>query len=223
MQAPPGARCGLFTVRKRLFWMPLCSYLLRANDHLPRQARDASTSNVLNDCVSAGESTPQKHVVIGNPAPVALHTTPGKVVLVFCRNNKDVLVTTSLDFGQTWDKPRALPAASPIWGKNGTWPWYATGPPQGLQLPSGRLLVAADHRGFPASNHALVCVFTTAPLFRNTNFGSETRSFAKTGSGQTQARRARVMMGKVRVCIPQVLALPRLRRRGSDLCPQRLN
>ena len=110
--------------------------------------------------------------MIGNPAPVALHTTPGKVVLVFCRNNKDVLVTTSLDFGQTWDKPRALPAASPSWGKNGTWPWYATGPPQGLQLPSGRLLVAADHRGFPAGNHALVCVFVTTPLIRNTNFGS---------------------------------------------------
>ena len=27
------------------------------------------------------------------------------------------------------------------------WTWIATGPPQGLELPSGRLLVAADHIG----------------------------------------------------------------------------
>jgi hypothetical protein len=103
-----------------------------------------------------GESTPSKHVTIGNPAPVAVGTQPGKVVLVGCRENVQVFVMTSLDFGTTWSKPRYLTAANPPHGKNGSWPWVATGPPAGLQLPGGRLLVASDHRGFPASNHALV-------------------------------------------------------------------
>ena len=103
-----------------------------------------------------GESTSAKHVVIGNPAPVAVDTQPGKVVLVFCRNNFDVGVVTSLDWGVTWNTPRYILSANPKHGTNGSWPWLATGPPQGLQLPSGRLLVGSDHRGFPSSNHGLV-------------------------------------------------------------------
>ena len=102
-----------------------------------------------------GESTTAKPVTIGNPAPVAVGTT-GKIVLVFCKNNLEVGVMTSLDFGGSWGKPRYIQSANPPHGKNGSWPWLATGPPQGLQLPSGRLVVGSDHRGFPASDHALV-------------------------------------------------------------------
>ena len=76
-------------------------------------------------------SSPNGWVTIGNPAPVAVVTQPGKVVLVFCRNNLEVGVMVSQDWGLTWGtKPRYLP-------KNGSWPWVATGPPQGIQLPSG--------------------------------------------------------------------------------------
>jgi sialidase-1 len=87
-----------------------------------------------------GESTPAKRVAIGNPSPVALHTQPGKVVLVGCRENLDVFAMASTDFGTTWAKPTYLPAANPS-----HWKFVATGPPQGIQLPNGRLLVASDH------------------------------------------------------------------------------
>ena len=87
-------------------------------------------------------------VTIGNPAPVAVNTVPGKIVLIGCRNNVQAFVMSSLDFGTTWSPARYLTSANP---KSDSWPWLATGPPQGLQLPTGRLLVASDHRG---ANHA---------------------------------------------------------------------
>lgn len=105
---------------------------------------------------SESSASQNKFVTIGNPAPVVVASTPGKVVLVFCRNNAQVLSMTSADFGQTWSAPKLLEAANPKHGANGSWPWVATGPPQGMQLPNGRLIVGSDHRGFPASNHALV-------------------------------------------------------------------
>jgi sialidase-1 len=89
-----------------------------------------------------GESNASHLVTIGNPAPIALTTQPGKVVLVYARDNSEVFVMTSLDFGNTWGAPKLLPSGDP----SGPWPWVATGPPQGLQLPSGRLIVACDHR-----------------------------------------------------------------------------
>ena len=33
--------------------------------------------------VVRSESTPKKHVTIGNPSPIALHTQPGKVIYQF--------------------------------------------------------------------------------------------------------------------------------------------
>lgn len=96
-----------------------------------------------------GESTAAKHVVIGNPAPVAVDTQPGKVVLVFCRNNNAVGVTASLDWGLTWATVRYIKSANP----NGSWPWVATGPPQGIQLPSGRIVVGSDHHDLAGKSH----------------------------------------------------------------------
>jgi hypothetical protein len=86
------------------------------------------------------ESTIKKHVTIGNPSPIALHTQPGTVILVGCRNNAQVFVMKSTDFGQTFGKPQYIPQAN-----YAKWPFVATGPPQGLQLPNGRLIVASDH------------------------------------------------------------------------------
>ena len=48
------------------------------------------------------ESSPTKHVTIGNPAPVVLHSEPGTVLLVMCRENKAVLQLMSADHGATW-------------------------------------------------------------------------------------------------------------------------
>ena len=51
------------------------------------------------------ETTPSEVVTIGNPAPVALSTHPGTVVLTFCRNNLAVAVMSSTDNGLSWDAP----------------------------------------------------------------------------------------------------------------------
>ncbi len=135
---------------------------LSSSDHgfvdiVVKTSTDAGASwGALRVVHSESSSSPQKFVTIGNPAPVVVDSVPGKVVLVFCRNNAQVLSMASLDFGQTWSTPKLLTAANPKHGANGSWPWVATGPPQGMQLPNGRLIIGSDHRGFPASNHALV-------------------------------------------------------------------
>lgn len=48
------------------------------------------------------ESTAANHVTIGNPAPIALLSNPGSVILLGCRNNTDVFSMTSVDGGSTW-------------------------------------------------------------------------------------------------------------------------
>jgi hypothetical protein len=82
------------------------------------------------------ESTAKTHVTIGNPSAIALHTQPGQVILVGCRNNFDVFRMASDDFGATFSAATYIPNANPA-----HWKFIATGPPQGIQLQSGRLLV----------------------------------------------------------------------------------
>jgi hypothetical protein len=88
-----------------------------------------------------GESNSTHSVTIGNPSPIALHTTPGHIVMVACRENNEVLTLSSTDYGHTWSN--ATYVTEQVKLKN--WTWVATGPPQGLQLESGRLFIAADH------------------------------------------------------------------------------
>jgi sialidase-1 len=84
-------------------------------------------------------------IAIGNPCPVVDSTT-GTIWLTFCRNNDDVLVTSSQDDGRTWTEPRTITGAV----KKPGWGWYATGPGIGIQLASGphagRLVIPCDHR-----------------------------------------------------------------------------
>jgi sialidase-1 len=84
-------------------------------------------------------------VTIGNPCPVVDATT-GTVWLTFCRNNDDVLVTSSRDDGRTWAPPRTITGLV----KRPGWSWYATGPGVGIQLVrgphAGRLVIPCDHR-----------------------------------------------------------------------------
>eukprot|EP00937_MAST-01D_sp_MAST-1D-sp2_P002768 g2768.t1 len=88
------------------------------------------------------ESSAAKHVTIGNPAPVVVQSTPGAVVLLACRENKAVLRLRSADHGRTWESNATDVSAQVM---DSSWPWIATGPPGGMQLASGRLIVAADH------------------------------------------------------------------------------
>jgi sialidase-1 len=83
-------------------------------------------------------------ITIGNPAPVVDRFT-GTVWLAFCRENKDVFITHSVDDGATWTKPKNITRAV----KDRDWSWYATGPGNGIQLRrgahKGRLLIPCDH------------------------------------------------------------------------------
>ena len=90
----------------------------------------------------------------GNPAPV-LDRQTGTIWLFFCKNLADegedliiegkaprtVWVTSSRDEGETWAEPKEI--TNDV--KKQSWTWYATGPGQGIQLASGRLVVACDH------------------------------------------------------------------------------
>ena len=77
---------------------------------------------------------------IGNPSPIADLST-GTVFLLFARDDNELFVASSADDGVSWSastnvtsalKPNPDPKA-----------WVASGPPGGVQLPSGRLVTAA--------------------------------------------------------------------------------
>ncbi len=84
-------------------------------------------------------------VTIGNPCPLVDRKT-GRIHLLFCRDNRRVLVITSDDEGATWSAPRDLSASA----VRPDWQWVATGPGVGIQLRqgrhAGRLVVPCDHK-----------------------------------------------------------------------------
>ena len=72
----------------------------------------------------------------GNAAPL-LDQSSDIITLVFCRDNTEVFSLQSSDDGATWVDLRNITAAvrEPQWGFTGS------GPPGGIQLPSGRLVI----------------------------------------------------------------------------------
>lgn len=97
----------------------------------------------------AGEDT------VGNPTPVVERKT-GTIFLLLTRNPgrtteqqilqgaggaRTVWITRSNDDGATWSALREI--TSQI--KRSDWTWYATGPGNGIQLRTGRLVVPCDH------------------------------------------------------------------------------
>jgi sialidase-1 len=84
-------------------------------------------------------------VTIGNPAPVALGGA--RVLLPFCRENKEAGVLLSEDGGATWALVANLSVPA-------NWSWVATGPPGSLLLPSGDILIPSNHiaNGAPFSH-----------------------------------------------------------------------
>jgi sialidase-1 len=93
---------------------------------------------------------------VGNPAPV-LDRKTGVVWLLFTRNpgavrekdiqpgligpTRTVWVTYSKDDGLTWAAPREITADV----KRPDWSWYATGPVNGIQTKTGRLVIPCNH------------------------------------------------------------------------------
>ena len=83
------------------------------------------------------ESNATHHVAIHNPTPVV---TGGKVLVVFNRNSRDCLTLRSLDgSGLAWEE-EPVDITAQLTNASGS---LTTGPPQGLVLPSGRIVVAA--------------------------------------------------------------------------------
>jgi sialidase-1 len=91
---------------------------------------------------------------IGNPAPVIERTT-GTILLLLTRNpgslneaqivqgngQRTVWITRSRDDGASWSAPVEITAQV----KRPDWTWYATGPGNGIQLRSGRIVIPCDH------------------------------------------------------------------------------
>jgi len=93
---------------------------------------------------------------IGNPAPLVDRKT-GTILLLLTSNpgpateaqissanatvNRTVWISRSADDGATWSAPTDITTQV----KRPDWTWYATGPGNGIQLRSGRLVIACDH------------------------------------------------------------------------------
>jgi sialidase-1 len=84
-------------------------------------------------------TTATQNVTIGNAAPLQLRAN-GRILLPFCKNNRLVFQTYSDDDGLTWAPPELVPG-----GIHPDWQWIGTGPPGGMQLMSGRLVVPSYH------------------------------------------------------------------------------
>ena len=94
--------------------------------------------------------------VCGNMAPVVDQST-GVIWLLFTKNRMDgdeqaiiegtapcsrsVWITHSEDDGASWSPPQEITDSV----KLPNWTWYATGPGHGIQLKSGRLVIACNH------------------------------------------------------------------------------
>ena len=120
---------------------------------------------VLRRSVDGGETWEPMQIVwndgantCGNPAPVVDRNT-GTIWLLMTWNDgkiserrinegqgsRDVWVTHSNDDGLTWAEPVNVSATT----KKPDWRWYATGPCHGMQMKSGRMVVACDHSTGP--------------------------------------------------------------------------
>ncbi|MBL8177292.1 MAG: exo-alpha-sialidase [Bryobacterales bacterium] len=105
--------------------------------------------------------------VIGNPAPVLdrktgivwllltsnLASDPEKSILAgTSKESRRVWVTHSKDDGLSWAKPAEITSMVKPRG----WSWYATGPGNGIQLKSGRLVIPCDHYRTPTARYSHV-------------------------------------------------------------------
>jgi sialidase-1 len=153
---PPtiAARQNLFKPTKAtpLYRIPALAVLNASHVVAFAEARDKHVRIVAKVSTDGGATFgPEQAVVseqgqkIGNPAPVVLDGSDGRVLLVYCRNNlKMFAVNLTLDASGelqiapsreiTADVLRGIPLAR----------FIASGPPGGIRSASGRIVVACD-------------------------------------------------------------------------------
>src|SRR3979490_1453926 len=100
---------------------------------------------------------------VGNPAPVVERKT-GAILLLLTSNpgrvterqtgprDRTVWITRSTDDGASWSAPAEITTQV----KHAGWTWYATGPGNGIQLRSGRLVIPCDHNASDGSRFSHV-------------------------------------------------------------------
>lgn len=98
---------------------------------------------------------------VGNPTPV-VERKSGAILLLLTRNpgsvtearvgdsDRTVWIARSIDDGATWSPPVEITSQV----KRPGWTWYATGPGNGIQLRSGRLVIPCDHNTGPAARYS---------------------------------------------------------------------
>lgn len=84
-------------------------------------------------------STADETNVVGN-AGIVQDTSTGRIWIPLCRNNEEVFITYSDDDGETWSAPVYHPELV-----HDEWEWVGLGPPAGLQLSTGRMLIPGYH------------------------------------------------------------------------------
>lgn len=82
---------------------------------------------------------------VGNAAPIVFGNN---IVVLFNLNNSKVLKKTSKDLGKTWTDAVDVTAST----TQPNWKWVGLGPPAGLRLKSGRLLIPAYHTNYTWDN-----------------------------------------------------------------------
>ena len=87
-----------------------------------------------------GRRPPHQHHLAALDAQPGRHPKSG-FRRAFQARTRTVWVTHSNDDGLTWAAPADITAAV----KQPDWTWYATGPVNGIQLRSGRLVIPCDH------------------------------------------------------------------------------
>ena len=89
---------------------------------------------------SAGNNT------VGNIAPVSVPSI-NTIFAPFTRNNREVWMSKSIDDGVTWSEPFEMPDM-----RNDDWIWVGLGPPAGLLLHSGKILIPGYHNTMSMGN-----------------------------------------------------------------------
>ncbi len=128
---------------------------------------------------------------IGNPSPV-VERDSGRIILLLTHNlgsdkqkeielgasqqPRTVWMTTSSDDGATWSPLAEMSATT----RDPQWGWYGTGPGNGIQLTSGRLVVPCHH-SLSKSHEQAAHVIYSDDQGRSWHLGGSTSS----GSGES--------------------------------------